>query len=283
MSCFSPIADKLACKGSAPAEPVGANAVKDLRHAIPKTFEDGMNSSDPAYLREVLTRLVADKCVLESYRLDSKMGEGSEVLESSLDGKESIVQYFCGFIISTPDSIFLIHEWKLFPRAGNQSCMVFKFSFTGSQVFEYEQSCMASDHTKGYQRSTTDSSTGSNSVSDGSEGSDAGNEEGSSSSSKKRATATVTFKESGRNTKYESRKRKKIYTIGEYVDSSRIGEDFVPLSGEDSSVEVVSGEESSTATRCKLTKKVNICGVMRFHLNAALHIWKVHCVHIHDH
>lgn len=255
---------------------------KDIRHAYAKLFEDGFNSSDPDGFRDILTKMFADHTVLESYRLDNISGKGKEILENATDGTENLIQYFVGYVVSIPDLVFLVHEWKLFPRSSNQSCLVFKFSLTGTQTYEFECPCTAEDHTNGYVREASKC------------------EDDKDGSNKKRST--VTFRETGRNTKYESRKRNKIYTIGEYVDANQLNpsymestEESINPTEEDSRQAIVgpavvdlSGVETkprsdTNVVRRTETRKINMVGVMRFHINADLKVWKIHCVHIHEH
>eukprot|EP01031_Cornospumella_fuschlensis_P028159 gene28159-34003_t len=284
---------------------------KDLRPSFPKLFENGMNSSDPVALREVLEGMFAEDIVNESYRLDKHHNLGTEKIEYAIVSKESVVQYFLNFIITIPDSVFLIHEWKLFPRGPDASCLVFKFSFTGSQMYEYESSCLAQDNVSGYVKEPKNAK----------------------HSRKRAAAASVTFKESSRNSKYEARKRNRQYTIGEYVDSNRVTEEYKAQTAanvEEGAVEEKEGEEEEgssdgeeadeadglgedgthspskesadatslvTATTVSAVsevtpatmkkqgvRKINMIGVMRFHINAQHLVYKIHCVHIHgDH
>eukprot|EP00981_Chlorochromonas_danica_P011086 scaffold3735_cov242-Ochromonas_danica.AAC.4 len=276
---------------------------RDLRTRFAKKFEDGMNASDPDYLREVLNDMLDDKTIWESFRMDNlpNCSRGKEVLERSIMGKDSVINHYIGFTTSTPDSVFLIHEWKLFSRPNKQSCLIFKFSFTGSQIYEFDSTCMAEDNTHGYSRERPNNMC-------------MGDKCGSS---------TVTFREMNRNTKYESRKRPKFSTIGEYVESSRMREDYAPLRDQEHSMNsmylseetktqgwdnyvmettvtidhanvfptaplTLSGGELAAGkrdvlVRRKEAKMLNMCGFMRFHINSDHLVYKIQCVHIHQH
>lgn len=253
-----------------------------------------MNSSDADFLRETIESIATIDCDMEAYRLDNYSNSGEERLEASLHSRENIIAHFVGMTSSVPDSVFLIHEWKIFARPNRQSCLVFKFSMTGTQMFEFESPCTAEDHTTGYQRTAW--------VRRG---------------DPKRAQSTVMFREGGRTGKYDARRRNKIRTIGEYVDCSKLTDDYSPSVDYTHQPEIVEhswgtvhdavpikndtcilseqGESPSCpdqlesvtdspvmTVRRHEVKKVNVCGVMRFHINADHKVWKIHCVHIHD-
>ncbi|RYH09705.1 hypothetical protein EON65_39925 [archaeon] len=114
----------------------------------------------------------------------------------------TIVQYYINFIVTTPDSVFLIYEWKLFLRGPDASCLVFNFSYTGSQMYEYESSCLLQDKATGYVKDPKNTK-----------------------HTRKRVAPSVAFKKTSRNRKYEARKRNRQHTIGVYVDCTRVTTD----------------------------------------------------------
>lgn len=275
-----------------------------MRHTFPKLFEECMNSSDGEVLKEAMSRLLVRDCDMEAYRLDNHQNTGEERLEASLHTRDHIIDHFVGMVTSIPDSVFLIHEWKLFPRPNQSSCLVFKFSMTGTQMFEFESPCTADDHTTGYTRSNW--------------------VKHSDTADRKNVMPTIKFREGGRTGKYDARRRNKMRTIGEYVDMNRLNEDYRPntegnyvsteavaeqiwdeiqdaviinahLDDDDDASSLSSPSSRSVDSfeyepkdlpvvnvRRKEIKKVNINGVMRFHINADFKVWKIHCVHMHN-
>ncbi len=88
---------------------------------------------------------------MEACRLDTHDNTGKERLKACLPKRYSNIQHFSGMMITIPNPVFLIHEWKLLPGPQQYSRLVFKLSLTGTQMYEFESPCPADDHTTGHQ------------------------------------------------------------------------------------------------------------------------------------
>lgn len=211
---------------------------------------------------------------------------GSEDIESVISGKDQVIPYFMGYIASIPDLIFLIHEWKLFNRAGGLSCLMFKFTLSGNQIIPNDSKCKIEEE----------------------ENSDAGIASSEMNlSGKKRNNPpenSIKFKYSS----YQGRqqdKRKKHKTLGEFVTDNRVYDKHVAQVStllQDAAQEVLPDEikpvvvpESVSTTEHKAENmslesmglqnalKINMRGVMRFHFNENNQVYKIHCVHFTSH
>lgn len=219
-------------------------------------------------------------------------GSTSEEKESCIEGLEAVVTYFMGYIIAVPDCLFLIHEWKIFnrpspspPYHNTHSCLGFKFSFTGTKVFDVDTKC--------HRLAMTDSESISSS---------------NSSSISTSAVHSIQFRERSRTSKYDHRKRGKVLTIGEHIRSNEMQDhqlinleeeitnpdlkesmmdvdqteaDNVMSNGEGGGPPTtIQSSSSSTGDLYRTAQKVNVQGVMRFYLNEQQKIYKIHCIHI---
>lgn len=107
-----------------------------------KLFEDALNSSDPAEVERIFQSFMAPTCYMDTYCVDYPGNKDSgETMEVRVVGLQNLVTYFSAYIITIPDSIFLIHEWRVFERRNGQSCVVFRFSLSGNQILPHDQRC----------------------------------------------------------------------------------------------------------------------------------------------
>jgi hypothetical protein len=107
-----------------------------------KLFEDALNSSDPVELGKIFRSFIAPTCYMDAYGVDSPGNmDSEETMEVRVVGLENLITYFSAYIIAIPDSIFLIHEWRVFERRSGQSCVVFRYSLSGNQILPHDQSC----------------------------------------------------------------------------------------------------------------------------------------------
>jgi len=137
----------------------------DPRNELAHIIEGALNSCDAAYLGQTFQTLLDPACRLESTKLsqdpsltstDSVCSDSNNAVSSTQQssekelgsavkvviGRENIINQFMGCLLMIPDGIFLVHEWKLFSRPNNSCCLVLKFSFTGSQVFNSSLPCI---------------------------------------------------------------------------------------------------------------------------------------------
>jgi hypothetical protein len=243
----------------------------DKRKLFPKLFEDALNTSDPDAVRSVLSASLSDGCGVDSIKIDISEGDkGKEILEGSTNGTEAVIQYFIGYVVAVPDSLFLVHEWKLFPRAFGCSSLVIKFSFTGSKVFELpiKQSCGGS-----YTHGTSQLEIPLN------------------------YKHSIKFRERSRTCKYDNRKRQKKITLGEHVESNMVTEGHLVSvreivnsnscsSSDDNSTSADSLDKSEDSADIGLLidpSVVNIQGILRFNFDASNKIFRIQCLHLHGH
>lgn len=244
-----------------------------------------MNSSDPDYLRQILSDLVEDCCIVESFKLQQIGNVGSEQLESTIAGKAEVLEYFVGYIVAVPDSVFLVHEWRVFERSQGNSCLVFKFSFTGNQIFAHDDKCKIETADSGDVREFADEKS-----------------IDQLSGQKRPLENSIKFKGTGSHQSGRGGK-KKSKTLGEFVTNNKVQQhhqpdveelrrevrdeaDRVDPKFEGSSFnEVISQSAISTSDSNPLlpASSMNIRGVMRYTLNDRFRIVKIHCVHFTSH
>ncbi|RYH09704.1 hypothetical protein EON65_39920 [archaeon] len=179
----------------------GSKAFKaDVRHTFSQLFEEGMNSADPTKLQQIMNAIMLVDCDMDVYRLDGHHKVGEEHHEASLLGRDHIIEHFIRLMLAIPDLVFLIHEWVIFPRAHHHSCLVFQFSLTGQQIFPLQSPCTAVDdeNMRGYHRWLVHPPPPHYAEASGD------------------SHSSVLFREGG--AKYDSRRKNKFHTIGEYVD-----------------------------------------------------------------
>lgn len=273
----------------------------DQRHTFAKHFEDGLNSFDAVMLSDILENMLAEDCVVDSSRLNCENNKGTEELESSVKGMKDVIDYFVGYMVAIPDMVFLVHEWRIFARANQQSCLVMKFSLSGTKIYDFCTDCNV-------QGATAGSSSDESSVTE------------LSRADLKDSKYSVKFRIMSRTSKYENRKRKRISTMGEYVDLNQMKDHHVlelpaevvaaaspsaaaaintaSLDDADtqctdieptSSVDTYDAEEvlgilrvAPVVSMLSDAVKVNIVGIMRFHMNESNRVARIQCTHIHD-
>eukprot|EP01040_Poterioochromonas_malhamensis_P010212 gene10212-11108_t len=219
----------------------------DIRNNYAKALEDLMNCSDPAYVYQAFHQLLDPECKFDAYFLQDKgNGETVETLDSSVVGIDEITGKFVGCIVTIPDSIFLIHEWKIFVRPNNSCCLVCKFSFTGTKVFDFSTpcifreyprckpssgSCSGDDAMQGVEDTSvlSDQTPSTQSEQSGDNGESCGH--------------SIVFKETSKTIKYDNRKRGKQFTVGEYIRHNEMYDCGLPNLQEE--VMMVDAEENS--------------------------------------
>jgi hypothetical protein len=212
---------------------------------------------------------------------------GTEEWESGVKGQEEVIKYFIGYITAVPDSIFLVHEWQLFNRAHNTSCLVFKFSFTGAQIFQHESKCNVDTDVVEYTQDFDDLEFWAPS--------DTKSMTAAVVSDDKAAATTSSIKFREMSQHRGENKRRKVSTIGQYVNSSKVNKEHLPVM-QDLKESIAAEPKHDLYTILSVEKKdiehdareilpaaeaVNIRGVMRFSLNQDHQVVKIHCVHIH--
>lgn len=230
-----------------------------------------MNSSDPEVLRAVLTEMMEESCVFEVFRLEKSGMESKEIFEQLMDSRDSIIQYFIGYLEAIPDSLFLVHEWRVFERSHGTRCTVFKFSMTGNKISDYEDKCKIDEedlllHLPEDERALV-------------------------LSRKRGQDPSVHFKAS--RAAHRNDKKARVKTLGEFVtdhyvqdhhraDVSQLADDAHHEADIQDQKENHSHSTHLPCLQCaKLQEatQVNFRGVMRFTFNEQARIFKVNCVH----
>lgn len=268
----------------------------DVRNTITKSFEECLNSGDPDCVKQVLCPIIDEHCVVESYRLKQLGMVGNEELENMIEGKRQVVPYFMGYVVAIPDMIFLIHEWKLFQRGGGVSCLMFKFTLSGTQIVTHDTKCNIEDDADAAAHVVSP-------VSDAADAADAtddatrvGQKRGHDDDPDSVKFKATTYQ--GR----QDRRQKKQKTLGEFVTDNRVYDKHiatvdalvedathVPLPDDVQLVELPPGVTAEPAAKTveslglQAAVKINMKGVMRFHFNERNQIFKIHCVHFTSH
>jgi hypothetical protein len=270
----------------------------DVRNTLTKAFEDCLNSGDPDCVKQVLCPIVDEHCVVESYALKQLGLVGSEELENLIEGKRQVVPYFMGYVVAIPDMVFLVHEWKLFQRGGGVSCLMFKFTLSGTQIVAHDTKCNIVDDADAATDAATDAVSPVSHDADEVVGQKRGH--GSEDPDSVRFKATT---HQGR----QDRRQKKQKTLGEFVTDNRVYDKHiaatvdvlvqdaaaVPLPHDAQLVELPPGVASAAAPEAaartkealglQAAAKITMKGVMRFHFNERNQIFKIHCVHFTSH
>lgn len=254
-----------------------------------------MNSSDPDVLRKVLLDILDEDCVVDSFKLQAVNNIGSEELESCVSGRSEVIEYFIGYVNSIPDMIFLCHEWRIFNRPNNQSCLVFKFSLTGSQIFQHEMKCNVEDINDHLPANYENLDVWGEAI----EASACNN----AGKGKQDSEHSIKFRDMVHH-RGDLKRRKVTSTIGQYVDLNKVETHHMPELKElkddiatEEKIELmplrsqkIKGANDPTVSMCisprnlqllQDASKINIRGVMRFTMNDLHRITKIHCVHIH--
>lgn len=281
-----------------------------------KLFEEGFNSGDKEVMAFILNQLIAEHCIVESSKLiiDSSNNNNNnsndkslhhlllpasrEEKEHSIDGKSNVITYFLGYLTAIPDIVFLVHSWKIFQRPSPQhqqqqhACLVFKFSLTGNKVFNIPTKCSYEDEAADDIDDVDISSRPSTNSSSSSPISQGFNEDTTTSSSSQ-PPRSIKFRERSRTSKYDSRKRGKIFTLGEHVNTNEMHNHLLVNPQDEISNEQLKDEMSqqmmdidrsdNTGDLLPSSEKVNIQGVMRFYIDEEQKIYKIQCLHIHGH
>lgn len=266
----------------------------DVRNTITKAFEDCLNSGDPDCVKQVLCPIVDEHCVVESYRLKQLGLVGNEELENLIEGKRQVVPYFMGYVVAIPDMIFLVHEWKLFQRSGGVSCLMFKFTLSGTQIVTHDTKCNIEDDAPAAVAAVSPVSHDADDA-DGA-GARVGQKRGHDEDPDSVKFKATTYQ--GR----QDRRQKKQKTLGEFVTDNRVYDkhiatvdalveeaEGVPLPDDAQLVELPPGVAAAPAAKTKealglqAAVKINMKGVMRFHFNERNQIFKIHCVHFTSH
>jgi hypothetical protein len=232
-------------------------------------------------------------CVFDSYFINQKRnGETVEALDRTIEGIDEIASKFVGCVVAIPDSIFLIHEWKIFLRPNNSCCLVCKFSFTGQRAFDFSTPCIIRDFS---QREPWDNDSLME-VDDMTEDHSLG------PNNSEEKTHSIKFRDTSKTIKYDNRKRGKMFTIGEYVHLNEMKSgNALNLQEEigyndDGHDSMVFDDAHSAATESSLhtttdslgnqtsvmteSRTMNADGVMRFHINAQNKISRIQCVRL---
>jgi len=254
------------------------------RESIAKRFESCLNSGDSEILVEQLELMLENStCDVESFRLQNLNDASSEELESSIKGKQAVLEYFAGYPRSIPDLIFLIHEWKIFDRPNKSSCLVFKFSLSGHQILQMSTRC---------QSEMVDLESGSDT------------EKAAAEVGKKRSRDTsVHFKDKGHaGGGRQDAKRARGRALGQYISNNAFQshhranladvrkevslEGFAADDSEKYIIELAAKADpaatdsnDNNSSVMQESAIINMRGVMRLMLNESNLIYKVRCVH----
>lgn len=200
----------------------------DPRNDFPRIIENAFNSGDPYYFRETFRFLLESNCRLETLKTERKNTKSSTTtaqstlyandinasVEQTVFGCEKIADYFTGCMVSIPDAIFLVHDWKLFARQNNGCSLVMKFSYTGSNIFDTDALCIIRDRHQCHDRDPDDPDEDDDTTFDTDTGGGGMN--------------TIQFRERSRASKYDHRKRNKRSTVGEFISRHEYQADHIP-------------------------------------------------------
>jgi hypothetical protein len=235
----------------------------DIRNMYAKSLESVLNSSDPEYVTQAFHSLLDTDSLFESFLLEqNENGATVEVPDQTAQGIDEIAAKFIGCVVSVPDSIFLIHEWQIFPRPNNSCCLVCKFSFTGSKAFDFSTPCILGE-------ATNDDNADGNTLMEAEE---------------TERVHSIQFKQHCKTIKYENRKKgKKIFTIGEYVHANEMTAGHLTSlhdTDKPDTTMFVSANNRWKAVKSE-TVPMNSFGILRFYIHGPTgnyQIFRIHCL-----